>query len=56
MTKDINKKKNLEELRKRALKRSISFSSAPKTDNDTKVENDFYKIIGNQIYDQIARN
>lgn len=48
-------KKNLEELRKRALKRSISFSSTPKTAEDVKIENDFYKIVENQIYNQIVR-
>ena len=49
-------KRNLDELKKRAYKRSISFSSKPKSENDTRVENDFFKTMENQIYKQIARN
>ena len=49
-------KRNLDELRKRSNKRSISFSSKPKSEKDTRVENDFFKTIENQIYKQIARN
>ena len=49
-------KRNLDELRKRSNKRSISFSSKPKSENDTRVENDFFKTMENQIYKQIARN
>lgn len=49
-------KRNLDELRKRANKRNISFSSKPKSEDDTKTENDFFKTMENQIYKQIARN
>lgn len=49
-------KRNLDELKKRANKRSISFSSKPKSENDIKVENDFFKTVENQIYKQIVRN
>lgn len=49
-------KRNLDELRKRSNKRSVSFSSKPKSENDTRVENDFFKTIENQIYKQIVRN
>ena len=56
MQENLTVKRNLEELKKRAIKRSISFSSKPKTENDTKVENDFFKTVENQIYTQIARN
>ena len=49
-------KRNLDELRKRANKRNISFSSKPKSENDTRIENDFFKTMENQIYKQIARN
>ena len=49
-------KRNLDELKKRAYKRNISFSSKPKSEDDTRVENDFFKTMENQIYKQIARN
>ena len=49
-------KRNLDELRKRSNKRSISFSSKPKSEDDIRVENDFFKTMENQIYKQIARN
>ena len=49
-------KRNLDELRKRSNKRNISFSSKPKSEDDTRVENDFFKTMENQIYKQIARN
>ena len=42
-------KRNLDELKKRAYKRNISFSSKPKSEDDTRVENDFFKTIENQI-------
>lgn len=56
MSSNIIIKRNLDELKKRANKRSVSFSSNPKSENDTKVENDFFKIVENQIYKQIVRN
>lgn len=56
MSNNAMTKKSLDELKKRANKRSISFSSKPKTENDTKVENDFFKTMENQIYKQIVRN
>ena len=49
-------KRNLDELKKRAYKRNISFSSKPKSEDDTRVENDFFKTMENQIYKQIVRN
>ena len=49
-------KRNLDELRKRSNKRSFSFSSKPKSEDDTRVENDFFKTMENQIYKQIVRN
>ena len=49
-------KRNLEELKKRANKRNVSLSSIPKSENDTKIENDFFKTMENQIYKQIVRN
>ena len=49
-------KRNLDELRKRSNKRSFSFSSKPKSEDDIRVENDFFKTMENQIYKQIARN
>ena len=52
----IKKELNLDELKKRAYKRNISFSSKPKSEDDTRVENDFFKTMENQIYKQIARN
>lgn len=56
MSNNIMVKKNLDELRKRANKRSISFSSNPKSINDVKIENDFFQTMEKQIYKQIARN
>lgn len=56
MSNNIIVKKNLDELKKRANKRSISFSSKPKLEKDTEVENDFFKTMENQIYEQIVRN
>ena len=56
MSNNVVVKRNLDELKKRANKRSISFSSKPKSENDTKVENDFFKTMENQIYKQIAMN
>lgn len=56
MSSNVIIKKNLDELKKRANKRSVSFPSNPKSENDTKVENDFFKMVENQIYKQIARN
>lgn len=47
-------KKNMHDLRKRAIKRNISFSTS-KTIKDAKVENDFFKSMENQIYAQIVR-
>ena len=49
-------KRNLDELKKRAYKRNISFSYKPKSEDDIRVENDFFKTMENQIYKQIARN
>ena len=49
-------KRNLDELKKRAYKRNISFSSKPKSEDDIRVENDFFKTMENQIYKQMARN
>ena len=49
-------KRNLDELKKRAYKRNISFSSKPKSEDDIRVENDFFKTMENQIYKQIVRN
>ena len=56
MSNNVTVKRNLDELKKRANKRNISFSSKPKSDDDTKVENDFFKTMEHQIYEQIARN
>ena len=56
MSNNVVVKRNLDELRKRANKRSISFSSKPKSKDDTRIENDFFKTMENQIYKQIARN
>ena len=56
MSNNVIVKRNLDELRKRANKRNISFSSKPKSENDTKVENDFFRTMESQIYKQIARN
>lgn len=56
MSNNVVVKRNLDELRKRANKRSISFSSKPKSEDDTRIENDFFKTMENQIYKQIARN
>ena len=56
MSSNVIIKRNLDELKKRANKRSVSFPSNPKSENDTKVENDFFKMVENQIYKQIARN
>ena len=49
-------KRNLDELKKRAYKRNISFSSKPKSEDDTRVENYFFKTMENQIYKQIVSN
>ena len=56
MSNNIIVKRNLDELKKRANKRNISFSSKPKSDEDAKVENDFFKTMKKQIYKQIVRN
>ena len=48
-------RKNMDDLKRRATLRNISFSK-PKSEEDTKVENDFFKIVENQIYKQIVRN
>lgn len=55
MSNDITKRR-LEELKTRANKRSISFSSNHKSENDVKIENDFFEMMENQIYKQIGRN
>lgn len=47
-------KNNMQNLKKRAMKRNISFSTS-KTIKDAKVENDFFKSMENQIYAQIVR-
>lgn len=47
-------KKNMQDLKKRSMKRSISFSTS-KTIKDAKVENDFFKSMKDQIYAQIVR-
>lgn len=49
-------KDNLKLLKERAKKRSISFSSNPKPAENVQIENDFFKVIEPQIYNQIARN
>ena len=49
-------KRNLDELKKRAYKRNISFFFFFKSEDDTRVENDFFKTMENQIYKQIVRN
>ena len=49
-------KRRLKELKTRANKRSISFSSNHKTENDVKIENDFFEMMEKQIYKQIGRN
>lgn len=54
MLKNAETKRNLDELKKRANKRNISFSSRPKTANETKIENDFFKTMESQIYQQIV--
>ena len=46
----------LEELKKRADQRKHSFPSEVKSANDTKVENNFFRIVEEQIYEQIGRN
>lgn len=45
----------MDELKKRAQKRSISFSSNSKTNKDAKIENEFFSMMQNQIYNQIVR-
>lgn len=47
-------KRNLDELKIRTNKRSISFSSNYKTENDVKIENDFFEMMEKQIYKQIG--
>ena len=49
-------KRRLEELKIRTNKRSISFSSNYKSENDVKIENDFFEMMEKQIYKQIGRN
>lgn len=49
-------KMNLEELRKRAKQRTTTLSMNPKSEKEIDIEKDFFKIIENQIYTQIARN
>lgn len=49
-------KRRLEELKIRTNKRSISFSSNHKSENDVKIENDFFEMMEKQIYKQIGRN
>lgn len=49
-------KRRLEELKIRTNKRSISFSSNNKSENDVKIENDFFEMMEKQIYKQIGRN
>ena len=56
MSNNVDIKKNLDDLKKRASKRSISFSSKPKSENDARVENNFFKTMENQLYKQIVRN
>ena len=56
MSNNVVVKRNLDELRKRANKRSISFFFFFKSEDDTRIENDFFKTMENQIYKQIARN
>lgn len=48
-------KTNLSELRSRAKRRKMLFSTESKSDNDIMVENDLFKALENQIYEQIAR-
>lgn len=45
--------RNIDNLRKRALKRRISFS-AQKGIEDVKVENDFFEDVKKQIYNQVT--
>ena len=47
-------KRNLDELKIRTNKRSISFSSNHKSENDVKIENDFFEMMEKQIYKQIG--
>lgn len=56
MKDNVDIKKNLNNLRTRANKRNVSLSSNKKSVCDTKVENDFFKMMENQIYNQIARS
>lgn len=45
---------NLNELRNRVKIRKILFSVKSKSNNDVIVENDLFKALENQIYEQIA--
>jgi hypothetical protein len=56
MSRNATLKTNIEDLKKRAIQRNISFSSKAKTESDVKVENDFFKTMESQIYKQIVRN
>ena len=48
-------KTSLSELRSRAKRRKMIFSTESKSDNDVMVENELFKALENQIYEQIAR-
>lgn len=56
MQDNIVVKKNLNELKNRAHKRNISYACNPKSENDVKSENDFFKMMKKQIYTQITRS
>jgi len=55
MSSNVTVKQKLTDLQKRATKRNISLSKS-KSEEDVKVENDFFKAMENQIYAQIVRD
>lgn len=52
----ISVRRNLDELRKRANQRATTLSMNPKAEKEIDIEKDFFKVVENQIYTQIARN
>lgn len=56
MSSKTSVKMNLDELRKRAKQRTTALSMNPKNEKEIAIEKDFFKVVENQIYTQIARN